>query len=80
MAAIAFVDMDAAGLDPGELFEFGNHRPQGVAVKRIAMQCFGVQHKLAAFALGLVAGVALDYAPAFVLWPARLARSSAGAW
>ena len=52
VAAIAFVDMDAAGLDPGQLFELGDHRTQGVAVKRVAVQRLGVQHKLAAFGLG----------------------------
>lgn len=38
VAAIAFVDIDAAGLDPAQLFEFGNHRPQGVAVEGVAVQ------------------------------------------
>ena len=66
MAAIALVDMDAAGLDPGQLLQFGDDRPQGVAVERVAMQRLGVQHELAAprfregRLLGLVAGVATD--------------------
>ena len=49
VAAIAFVDVDAAGLDPGQRFQFGDHRSQSVAVKGIAVQCLGMQHKLAAF-------------------------------
>jgi hypothetical protein len=52
MAAIAFVDMDAAGLDPGQRFQLGNDRPQGVPVKGIAVQHLGVQHELPAFRLG----------------------------
>ena len=44
--------MDAAGLYAGLLFRFGDDRPQRVAVERIAVQCLGVQHKLAAFGLG----------------------------
>jgi hypothetical protein len=43
VAAIAFVDVDAAGLDPGQFFEVGDDRPQGVAVERVAVQCLGVQ-------------------------------------
>src|SRR5947208_10052666 len=41
--------MDAASLNAGLLLQLGDHRPQRVAVERIAMQGFGVQHKLAAF-------------------------------
>ena len=52
VAAIALVDMDAAGLDPGELFEIGDDRPQRVAVKRIAVQRLGMEHELAALGLG----------------------------
>jgi hypothetical protein len=44
--------VDAAGLDPGQRFQLGDHRPQSVAIKGVAMQCLGVQHKLAAFGLG----------------------------
>ena len=43
--------MNAAGLDPGQRFQLGDHRPQSVAVERISVQCLGVQHKLAAFRL-----------------------------
>jgi hypothetical protein len=66
VAAIAFVDVDAAGLDPGQCFQLGNARPQGVAVKRVGVHCLGVQHNLAAprfregRLLGLLAGVATD--------------------
>ena len=66
VAAIALVDVDAAGFDPGQFFEVGDDRPQGVAIERIAVQRFGVEHELAAPGLrrgrllGLVAGVATD--------------------
>src|SRR5438045_9046722 len=49
VAAITLVDMDAASLNAGLLLQLGDHRPQRVAVERIAMQGFGVQHKLADF-------------------------------
>src|SRR5437762_10913525 len=52
VAAITLVDMNAAGLNAGLLLQLGDHRPQRVAVERVAMQGFGVQHKLAAFGLG----------------------------
>jgi hypothetical protein len=52
VAAIAFVDVDAAGLDPGQRLQLRDHRSQGVAVKGIAVQPLGVQHKLAAFGFG----------------------------
>ena len=58
MATIAFVDVDAAGLDAGQLLEFADDRPQRVAVERIAAQRLGVQHELAAF--GLRHRVAID--------------------
>ena len=45
VAAIAFVDMDPAGLDPGQPLELGDHRPQRVAVERVAVQCLGMQHE-----------------------------------
>lgn len=46
VAAITLVDVDAAGLDPGELFQTGDDRPQRVAVERVAVQALRVQHKL----------------------------------
>ena len=51
VAAIAFIDVDTTGLNPGQRFQFGDHRPQGVAIKGVAVQCLGVQHKLTAFGL-----------------------------
>ena len=36
------------GLDPGQMFQFGDVQPQGVAVERVTVQCIGVQHELAA--------------------------------
>lgn len=52
MAAIAFVDMDAAGLNPGQRFQLGDNRSQGVAIKGVAVQRLGVQHKLTALGPG----------------------------
>ena len=52
MAAIAFVDVDAAGLNPSQRFQFGDHRSQGVAIKEVGVQRLGLQHKLAPFGLG----------------------------
>ena len=43
VAAIPLVDMDAAGLDPGQLFEIGDDRPQRVTVERVAVQRLGVK-------------------------------------
>src|SRR5438270_104565 len=40
--------MDAAGLDAGLLLQFGDDRSQRMAVKRVAMQRFAVQHELPA--------------------------------
>src|SRR5262249_8205984 len=37
VAAIALVDMDAAGLDPGQRFQFGYDRSQRMTVERIAV-------------------------------------------
>ena len=48
VAAIALVDMDAAGLDAGELLEVGDDGPQRVAVEGIAVQRLGMEHELAA--------------------------------
>ena len=52
VAAIALVDVDAAGLDPGQFFEIDDDRPQRVAIERIAVQRLGVEHELAALGLG----------------------------
>ena len=52
VAAIALVDMDAAGFDPGQLLQLGDDRPQRVAVERIAVQRLGMEHELTAFRLG----------------------------
>lgn len=37
VAAIAFVDVDATGLDPGQRLQLGDRWPQSVAVKGIAV-------------------------------------------
>jgi len=52
VAAVALVDVDATGLDPGQFFEINDDRPQGVSVKGVAVQRLGVQHELAALGLG----------------------------
>jgi hypothetical protein len=52
VAAVAFVDMDAAGFDLGQRRPVRQLRPQSVAVEKIAVQRLGVQHKLAALGLG----------------------------
>jgi hypothetical protein len=52
VTAVAFVDVDSAGFDPGQRLQFGNYRPQSVAVKGIVVQRLGMQHKLAASGLG----------------------------
>src|SRR5262249_8179118 len=49
VAAIAFVDIDAPGLDPGQRFQLVDHWPQSVAVEGTTVQCLGVQHELTAF-------------------------------
>jgi hypothetical protein len=51
VTAIALIDMDAAGFDPGELLQLGDNRPQGVAIERIAVQRLGMKHELAALRL-----------------------------
>jgi hypothetical protein len=38
VAAIALVDLDAAGLDAGQPLQLGDDRAQGVAVERVAGQ------------------------------------------
>jgi hypothetical protein len=48
-AAIALIDVDAAGLDAGKLLHVGHHRPERVAVERIAVESPGMQHELPAF-------------------------------
>src|SRR5438045_5465531 len=52
VAAIALVAMDAAHCDTCELFEIGNRRTERVAVIRISVQGFGMQHELPAFGRG----------------------------
>ena len=51
--------MDAPGLDRGQRLLLRDDRPQSVAVEGIAVQCLGVQNKLAAFGL-VVAGVVTE--------------------
>jgi hypothetical protein len=56
VAAVAFVDVDAAGFDLGQRRPVRQLRPQSVAVKKIAAQRLGV--KLNWLPLGLVPGIA----------------------
>jgi hypothetical protein len=66
VAAIAFIEVNAAGLNAGQRLQLGNYRRQSVAVEGTAVQRLGVQHKLTAPRFregrlwGLVAGVATD--------------------
>lgn len=48
VAAIALVDMDALGRDTNKLFHVGDDRAERVAIERIAVQSFDVEHELAA--------------------------------
>jgi hypothetical protein len=48
VAAIAPVDVDAAGLDTGQPLDPGDDRSEGVPIEGIAVQRLGVQHELAA--------------------------------
>jgi hypothetical protein len=48
VAAIALVDMDAAGIDAGQHLQPGDHRSERVPVVRVAVQRLGVQHELTA--------------------------------
>ena len=52
VAAVALVDMDAAGGNAGLLLQRGDDRAQRMAIERVAVQCLGVQHELAALGLG----------------------------
>ena len=52
VAAIALVAVDAADSNTCELFEISDDGTERVAVVRIAMQRFGMQHELSAFGRG----------------------------
>jgi hypothetical protein len=52
VAAITLVDVEAAGLNAGERFHFGNDGAERMAIVGIAMQRFGVEHELATLRLG----------------------------
>ena len=78
VAAIALVAMDAAHCDTCELFEVSDDGTERVAVIRIAVQGFGMQHELPAFGRGgrrsdrdlaaeLVGGAGLAFADALDL-------------
>src|ERR1700726_4286493 len=56
VAAVAFVDMDAAGFDPGLLLQFGDDRPQ----PSNGFPCSALVCSTNWPPLGLVAGVAID--------------------
>lgn len=49
VAAIPFVDMDAASLHASELLHVGDHGAERVPVEGIAMQGLGMEHELSAF-------------------------------
>jgi hypothetical protein len=46
MAAVPFVDMDAASRHAGELLHVGDHGTEGVPVEGVAVQCLGMEHEL----------------------------------
>jgi hypothetical protein len=48
VAAISFVDVDAASLDAGELLHISDHGAERVPVEGIAMQGIGMEHELSA--------------------------------
>src|SRR5882724_1814811 len=48
VAAVSFVDMDAASLHAGELLPVGDHGAERVPVEGIAVQRLGVEHELSA--------------------------------
>src|SRR4051794_1784169 len=52
VAAIAPVDVNAAGLDARQLLDRGDDRAEGVPVVRIAVQRLRMQYELTAFGLG----------------------------
>lgn len=52
VAAIAAVDMAALDLDAGHALDVGDGGAEGMAVERVAVQCPGMEHELAALGLG----------------------------
>jgi hypothetical protein len=58
VAAIAFVDVDAAGLDPGQRFQLRDHRSKVWPSK--GLPCSPLACSTNWRPLGLVAGVATD--------------------
>src|SRR5450756_2449865 len=56
VAAVSFVDKSALDLAPGEPLGVLDRGPQCVPIIRIARQCLGVQHKLAARRAGVGGG------------------------
>jgi hypothetical protein len=58
VAAVAFVDVDAAGLDPSQRFQLGDHRPQSRPSKGLPCNAFASSTNWPP--LGFVAGVATD--------------------
>lgn len=57
VAAVPFVDMDAARLHASELLRIGDHGAERVPVEGIAVQCLGMEHELSA--VWEVTGVAI---------------------
>ena len=48
VAAIALVDVDAAGLHAGKPLQIGDDGPQGMAVIWVAVKCLGMEDELSA--------------------------------
>lgn len=54
VAAITLVEVDAASFDPGQLLQFGDHRPPCVTVKRNAVQALGGARTAGCRMMGLI--------------------------
>ena len=52
VALIALVDVDAAHFDASQRLQVFDHRPERVAIERVAVQGLGMQHELAALGPG----------------------------
>ena len=49
VAPVSLVDMNAPGLDAGELLEIGDNGTEGMAILRVSVQRLGMEDELAAF-------------------------------
>ena len=88
VAAVPFVDVNAASLHAGELLHVGDHGAASVPIEGIAIQCLGMEHELSALRGGhgggdtdlaaeLVRCAGFPLADALDLW--RMCRIDLGA-